>query len=1357
MSGEISNVPKCIISHGNWIRFWLSGLRGASAAQITALGCHLTLIWASFGGSYQRLNEIVAWVSIRDDPTPFSLRDSRSESDRDLPTAVLSAPTHRAVCQDVEGLSTEWIDPQSSSSHRFDHGSKNRTYNFMAENGEFTPLAYLIPPELKDVDPRRVFPNFGQQTPRMTRLFERIPEGIPKKTWWAAESFKRPVAKAKEITKEKPKTAWESTTRDDLRDLEALLFSYEEKKPTRAKETYPNSAFRTVFRDKAKKKPYEADAAPWNDVRPVQIPDHAFLPVALTKWEDDVVFSPDEARKKVVRNFEKLKKPFCGWIPTHKTLTYESFVGAVHDNTFERMFTDEATTPSEDHGVPLKADEKKPPRVAEGPIFPIDCDLLESHWEDHVIFDPGDVHNLPSSPHLRLEHSDLFVHLEDEQPETSRDQERTMELNEEKEPAKKSKAEEKDPFNLSNDAYYSYTGTQAAVAADNTPMGRCVCRRCAQNGVKRGITVGLTRAHSIPAQHLHAPFFPYWISPEERRNFHRTPLTKKSMERVGLGRFVPIQAIERHAKVVDEHRQKAINSGQTFFMRDLDDLSGLDSALLLLEYSEQFPLLLSQPGMVSWIKNYHRNNTLEDQPVEKYDFGENSFVEKVPFLGNIGEGESIQSLENKMFTAPIFRHATAKTDFLLIRRKDGLFIRNCPQIFLVGQQCPLVRVPSPNSPTERDIEGCLIRHCIYAKFWKSEHRPRRIPGRVVLEPHFPEMDPVQEPLELRDDFRLPTLAEYAETCTPELFCAYYSGLSGKQRLLDAGFGEEHFFVSEEKDNTALLEDEVRCAPWNTTRSYDEFLKDRFCTLDEAGVADPSGCGLGISYARVRECMQVKIVNKIKYARKRKLGEDRKTQAYARSRTSEEARVICLEYGVPSEDLAGMKRRQLQDLVWKLWSEEQKNDGDEGYELYNGRNDRINRIKRREKCWENCQKIFDIQRSALSNTEVVSTDEGSSDEDADLEEMARDLLEKALEKEMNAKFEENDSDKELDEFWTEKSESEELEEFRKLLKEASKPNKNNKDSCGLKPCSDEAEPRDKKPDPRSNSEYKGSELQKDPSQDFSSPEDMKPRPDEDEMLTDPKDKEPQSEKDIGNADPYSSLRNVKPSPDEAQNAVKPGSRRLLIYRTYHDKEGNEHEKLEVVYRSLLIDAYTSIQNKGGRQYARDYLIRTDYKYRKQARREKRSLAKLEKQIERQKLRRERPRKPSKPKKFYNIICSRCKTKGHTAKNKSCPLFGKAEKASREETKSVCSACHAIGHIRTNAICPLFGKEKTPPKSMDHITCSNCGAVGHTRQSKKCPFYGTEHNVPDHLRRRRRKDQERKEEREKMRAEASKSAG
>jgi hypothetical protein len=46
-----------------------------------------------------------------------------------------------------------------------------------------------------------------------------------------------------------------------------------------------------------------------------------------------------------------------------------------------------------------------------------------------------------------------------------------------------------------------------------------------------------------------------------------------------------------------------------------------------------------------------------------------------------------------------------------------------------------------------------------------------------------------------------------------------------------------------------MDDEVKVAPWNTTRAYIQAIKGK-CLLQLTGPADPTGCGEGFSYVRV---------------------------------------------------------------------------------------------------------------------------------------------------------------------------------------------------------------------------------------------------------------------------------------------------------------------------------------------------------------------------------------------------------------------------------------------------------------------------------------------------------------------------
>ena len=108
---------------------------------------------------------------------------------------------------------------------------------------------------------------------------------------------------------------------------------------------------------------------------------------------------------------------------------------------------------------------------------------------------------------------------------------------------------------------------------------------------------------------------------------------------------------------------------------------------------------------------------------------------------------------------------------------------------------------------------------------------------------------------------MPSEDEMCELIAPEQYCAYFSMLSAQQRLKDAGYGEKVIFAEQidedEEEKSTKIEDEVKAAPWNTTKAYLESMKGK-CILQLHGPADPTGCGEGFSYIRLSKRNQVRI-------------------------------------------------------------------------------------------------------------------------------------------------------------------------------------------------------------------------------------------------------------------------------------------------------------------------------------------------------------------------------------------------------------------------------------------------------------------------------------------------------------------
>ena len=69
----------------------------------------------------------------------------------------------------------------------------------------------------------------------------------------------------------------------------------------------------------------------------------------------------------------------------------------------------------------------------------------------------------------------------------------------------------------------------------------------------------------------------------------------------------------------------------------------------------------------------------------------------------------LQSFENNLFRAPVYAHVVPETDFLVIASGDQLNIRDVRTVFVVGQECPKVEVPAPNSKAATQTQKELLQ------------------------------------------------------------------------------------------------------------------------------------------------------------------------------------------------------------------------------------------------------------------------------------------------------------------------------------------------------------------------------------------------------------------------------------------------------------------------------------------------------------------------------------------------------------------------------------------------------------------------------------------------------------------------
>ncbi|XP_071391033.1 transcription initiation factor TFIID subunit 1 isoform X2 [Centroberyx affinis] len=937
------------------------------------------------------------------------------------------------------------------------------------------------------------------------------------------------------------------------------------------------------------------------------IENELFLMVTQLQWEEDIIWNGEDVKHKGTKT---QRASLAGWLPSSMTRNanaYNAQQGLTRSNSqlvpptpppmpkASSISGSKRDKNNHDHQVSHEDDS---PWFS---IFPIDNEeLVYGRWEDNIIWDDQAMHRMLTPPVLTLDPNDENIILEIPDEKEERTSHSPSKENKKESAMKKSRIllgktgvikdepqqnmsqpEVKDPWNLSNDEFY-YPKQQGL----------------------RGTFGGNIIQHSIPAVELRQPFFPTHMGPMKLRQFHRPSLKKYSfgaLAQPGPHASQPLlKHIKKKAKMREQERQ-ASGGGDMFFMRTAQDLTGKDGDLILAEYSEEYPPLIMQVGMATKIKNYYKRKPGKDPGAPDCKYGETVYCHTSPFLGSLHPGQLLQAFENNLFRAPIYLHKMKETDFLVLRTRQGYFIRELVDIFVVGQECPLFEVPGPNSKRANTHIRDFLQVFIYRLFWKSKDRPRRIrmedikkafPShsessirkRLKLCADFKRTGMDSNWWVLKPDFRLPTEEEIRAMVSPEQCCAYYSMLVAEQRLKDAGYGEKSFFAPEEEneeDFQMKIDDEVRTAPWNTTRAFIAAMKGK-CLLEVTGVADPTGCGEGFSYVKVpNKPTQQKDDREPQPAKKTVTG----TDADLRRLSLKNAKQLLRKFGVPEEEIKKLSRWEVIDVV-RTMSTEQARSG-EGPMSKFARGSRFSVAEHQERYKEECQRIFDLQNKVLESTEVLSTDtDSSSAEDSDFEEMGKNIENMLQNKKTSSQLS------------REREEQERKELQRMLMGEES-----DRDNKGRK----------------------------------------------------------ERRKGLSSSLSTSSHKDDDASSVTSLNSSATG-RRLKIYRTFRDEDGKEYVRCETVRKASVIDAYTRIRTTKDDEFIRKFAL-FDEQHREEMRKERRriqeQLRRLKRNQEKDKFKGPPEKKAKKVKERpdlkVKLKCGACGAIGHMRTNKFCPLY------------------------------------------------------------------------------------------------------
>lgn len=371
--------------------------------------------------------------------------------------------------------------------------------------------------------------------------------------------------------------------------------------------------------------------------------------------------------------------------------------------------------------------------------------------------------------------------------------------------------------------------------------------------------------HSLPALKLQYPFYKVNLSDRELRSFHRPSLMFKPGERVS------IEPSKSHVK--RKHKRNLKPSEAFASAEDLNVGDGSD--LLLAEYSEEYPTTLSNFGMGNKIVNYYRRKDADDTSRPKQDLGDTMVLlpqDKSPFslFGSVEPGQTVPTLLNAMYRAPVFSHKPKSTDFLVSRSHTGVkgshyYMRNLQNLVVVGQEFPSVEVPGTHARKVTEASKKRLKMLAFRLYRKGQQRAAKQPwvSNEMIKHHLPGTEIAQNRSRMREIMKydketgtwrpqdgevIPDEPSLRTWIKPEDICLIDSMHAGDRHLTDAGFK-----ANEINDDDDIGDDgnkvELKLAPWQTTKNFLNACQGK-AMLELHGSGDPTGRGEAFSFIKV---------------------------------------------------------------------------------------------------------------------------------------------------------------------------------------------------------------------------------------------------------------------------------------------------------------------------------------------------------------------------------------------------------------------------------------------------------------------------------------------------------------------------
>ncbi|KAJ1903994.1 hypothetical protein LPJ81_002758 [Coemansia sp. IMI 209127] len=455
--------------------------------------------------------------------------------------------------------------------------------------------------------------------------------------------------------------------------------------------------------------------------------------------------------------------------------------------------------------------------------------LLED-FESHIIWDP----DTPFQPCTQLQINMNDTHMLFEDANSIRESHA-------REAERQRLIEGVDRFNLSNDHFYEAL-QEGKVHRVRQTFGQLIV------------------AHSLPSLRLQPPYFRMRNTRSELRSLHRPFL------QAPLDKAIQFSRVRTAKKRKQKHSMENPWASKDITLKDSADC-------VLIEYSEEYPPVMSNVGMGSVFVNYYRKRNIQDLAFPKVDLGELFILDVAdisPFLnfGNIEPGQVVPALYNNMFRAPLFQQKVKKTDYLVVKHvskgESKWYVRGIKYQYIVGQTYPLQEVPAPHSRKVTTTIKHRLQVAAYRLMNRNQYHLLQMGKLTRLFPEYSELQIRQRLKEFceyqrkglgagywrpKHNMPIPNEENLRKMLTPEMLCLFESMRACQQQLHDAGkLGDENEDDGDDAGDSKLSIEEL-LATWNLTRNFLNATQGK-AMLKLYGEADPTGIGEGVSFVRV---------------------------------------------------------------------------------------------------------------------------------------------------------------------------------------------------------------------------------------------------------------------------------------------------------------------------------------------------------------------------------------------------------------------------------------------------------------------------------------------------------------------------